>query len=274
MPTLPLLTRDLRALNAGLFICPGFGRHGTRIIDSYELIFVRQGRLSMFEQDTPLTIHAGQTLLLWPRRQHGGAADYPPDLEFYWIHFQLPDAAKPAAKKQHDILHVPQIGTPSRTERLTELFHQFLNDQEEDSTPRLQLDLLVLLMLCETARTFAPADRTESTTLAVRAETFVAAHFHEDIHAGLIAETLECNPDYLGRIFQKHFNQTLTQAIQSQRVQFAKKLLRQSSLSIEQIVTRCGFADPAYFRRIFRRQTGVTPGAFRKLHSRMHINML
>lgn len=270
---LRLVSREIYALNGGLFVCPGFGRHGERVIDSYELIFVRRGELAMREEDREFVVKTGQTLLLWPGRHHGGMADYPRDLEFYWIHFRIASSARARRSVRRGSLTVPQLATPARPERLTELFHQFLHDQEAGGMPPLQGDLLMMLMLCETSRTVASPGDSAAAALAARAEHYIAAHFHESIHAAQIAAQLECNADYLGRVYLKNFGQTLTQAIQNYRVQFAKKLLRESPLSIEQIVARCGFADPAYFRRIFHRLTGVTPGEFRKLHSRVHINL-
>jgi hypothetical protein len=40
----------LRAHNGGLFVSPGHGTHPDRVLDCYELIFVRQGTLSLWEQ--------------------------------------------------------------------------------------------------------------------------------------------------------------------------------------------------------------------------------
>jgi hypothetical protein len=79
---------SLKAQNAGLFISRGNAMHPTRIIDSHELIFVKQGELDMWEQDQEFHLEAGQTLHLWPGRQHGSTKPMPPGL-IYWIHFEI-----------------------------------------------------------------------------------------------------------------------------------------------------------------------------------------
>ena len=58
------------AANAGLFSARGAGIHPDRIIDSYELIFVRSGGLAMEEAGRALRVQPNQTLLLWPGRRH------------------------------------------------------------------------------------------------------------------------------------------------------------------------------------------------------------
>src|SRR5258708_8223685 len=79
----------VKAENAGLFISRGGAMHPTRIIESHELIFVKQGELDMWENDQVFHLEAGHTLHLWPNRQHGSTKPMPLGLKFYWIHFDL-----------------------------------------------------------------------------------------------------------------------------------------------------------------------------------------
>lgn len=48
----------------------------------------------------------------------------------------------------------------------------------------------------------------------------------------------------------------------------AQELLANTGMPISQVAFRLGFADPAYFTRFFKRETGQNPGAFRKSHRR------
>jgi hypothetical protein len=79
----------LKAQNAGLFISRGTAMHPTRVIDSHELIFVKQGELEMWEEDNVFHLEAGNTLHLWPGRRHGSTKPMPLGLQFYWIHFDV-----------------------------------------------------------------------------------------------------------------------------------------------------------------------------------------
>ena len=52
-----------------------------------------------------------------------------------------------------------------------------------------------------------------------------------------------------------------TKFIRSIRLQKAKELLHQQpALSITAIAMDCGFTDPGYFGRVFKKEFGVTPG--------------
>lgn len=45
-----------------------------------------------------------------------------------------------------------------------------------------------------------------------------------------------------------------------------------SHLNIDEIAGECGFDDATYFRRVFKRLADMPPSAFRKLHSKIHVN--
>jgi YesN/AraC family two-component response regulator len=48
------------------------------------------------------------------------------------------------------------------------------------------------------------------------------------------------------------------------RVYRAKELLRGTSESVQSIARQVGFKDQAYFSRVFRKLTGLSPQAFRE----------
>jgi transcriptional regulator GlxA family with amidase domain len=52
--------------------------------------------------------------------------------------------------------------------------------------------------------------------------------------------------------------------VQRLRVEDAKRRLERTDASVEEIGWRVGYEDPAFFRRLFKRTTGVAPGAYRK----------
>jgi AraC-like DNA-binding protein len=260
----------VKAQNAGLFISRGQGTHPTRIIDSHELIYVKEGRLDMWEEDRTFALEAGQTLHLWPRRRHGGIGTLPAGLEFYWIHFELNEVTDSAGEAPVEIPQTCRVGRP---EKLESLFRHFLDDQESGYLEACSANLLVVLMLLEAAR---PArihkDDSDISTLATRANTYIRTHFHDPITPGKVAEVLGYNPDYLERVYRKVYGQTLTESIHRRRVRQACSYLLDTDMTIEQIARACGFSDADYFRRIFRRYQQSAPSTYRQLFTRVHVN--
>ncbi|WP_051963212.1 AraC family transcriptional regulator [Deinococcus misasensis] len=263
-------TSTLTAFNAGLFVSPGYGRHPDRTIDTFDLIFVVQGKLAMREGGTPYTVQTGEYLLLRPHQRHAGTHDYPADLQFYWVHFSM-QGAPPQTPVTH--LTLPSHGRVSRPEHLIQLFRRFLDDQETSGEMGLSGALLVQLMLLELAR--PPLLAKQAVPLADQAHRIIQSRFHEKhLSTQWIARELKSNPDYLGRLYRGVYGMTLTESLHRARLHMAARLLAETAFSVDQVALKCGFEDTGYFRRLFKRQQGMTPVAYRRINSRVHINTL
>ncbi|MEU7524904.1 helix-turn-helix domain-containing protein [Saccharothrix sp. NPDC042600] len=78
------------------------------------------------------------------------------------------------------------------------------------------------------------------------------------------AERIGVTPGYLTEAVKAATGRTPSQLVREARAGEAKRLLARTDLTVRQIAGRVGFGDPAYFCRFFRRETGVSPGDFRR----------
>ena len=265
------MSLPVRALNAGLFVSRGKGRHPTRTIRSYQLILVNTGQLNIWEGEKSYTLGPGETLILFPGSAHGGIDDYHSDTSFYWIHFAT---GRPPKGDRLARIPVPKSAHLGSPERLIELFRLFLNDQESGSVTPIRGCLLVLQMLNELSESGGqkgPLLRQEN-VIANRAEQYIRIHFHESIGTSLIARSLNCNANYLSRTFRRAFHESVIDHIHNRRIHYARNLLLNTTRSTKEIGFECGFENPSYFIKIFKRYQGMTPAAYRLLFARMHVN--
>jgi len=78
-----------------------------------------------------------------------------------------------------------------------------------------------------------------------------------------IAATLGCSADYLSHLFHTETKERLTHYIQRIRIEGALLALETTTLNVSEIAYACGFADPAYFARVFKQHKGIAPQEFR-----------
>ena len=90
------------------------------------------------------------------------------------------------------------------------------------------------------------------------------AHFNEKISLDDLGGLFFIDKYYLSRRFKQHFGTTINSYLQQCRITHAKRLLRFSRLSIEEIASTCGIEDPNYFSRLFKKIEGISPGDFRR----------
>lgn len=78
------------------------------------------------------------------------------------------------------------------------------------------------------------------------------------------ARELGVSTSYLHDAVKRGTGRTPGQLIRARQILEAKRLIAGTDLTIRQVAAAVGFADPAYFCRFFRRETGVSPGQFRR----------
>ncbi len=59
-------------------------------------------------------------------------------------------------------------------------------------------------------------------------------------------------------------NDSAGACIRRERISAAEKLLGDTDLPLSEVAQRCGFGDEFYFGGAFKRENGMTPGAYRK----------
>ena len=77
---------------------------------------------------------------------------------------------------------------------------------------------------------------------------------------------------YLCRIFKKHLNKTPTEFINDIRIANAKLALEYTNRSILQICEEVGFDNTSHFYHLFKKDTGLSPKAFRELSSEVSVS--
>ncbi|MFL0403517.1 helix-turn-helix domain-containing protein [Bacillus nitratireducens] len=95
---------------------------------------------------------------------------------------------------------------------------------------------------------------------------YIYDHLYDDIKLDHLAQLCHLSPNYLSSLFKKEVGTPLSEYIQRQRVDEAKKLLLLTNYSILDISMWLNFNDQSYFIKIFKKYTGLTPRQFRNDH--------
>lgn len=72
-----------------------------------------------------------------------------------------------------------------------------------------------------------------------------------------------CTPGHLNRLCQAALGTSASRHIEALTMTEARRLLAFTRLTVAEVGYRLGFADPSYFSRRFRAETGESPSAYR-----------
>jgi AraC-like DNA-binding protein len=125
--------------------------------------------------------------------------------------------------------------------------------------------LLALLGLFRNVIETGAGNLNGDTGKVFQAKCIVREQFsNQELRVQDIAAKLGCSADYLSHLFHVETKERLTHYIQRIRIEGAILALETTALTVSEIAYSSGFADPAYFARVFKQHKGMSPQEFRE----------
>ena len=129
--------------------------------------------------------------------------------------------------------------------------------------------LLVNLMRLETEKDNAEAvflpHNQDDEQVADRVIAFLKEHIREKLEVADVCDALHYNKSYIFKQFKKRTNGSVMAYFTRLKVDAAKRMLRETSLSVAEIADNLAFDTPNYFSKTFKKVTGYTPLRYRKM---------
>lgn len=108
-----------------------------------------------------------------------------------------------------------------------------------------------------------PLSRPHEDKKVREAEAYIERSYAGDVSFESLAKRLNMSPRNFSRRFKSATGKLPGSYLQAMRVAVAKEMLESGAPSVEAVGVAVGYADAAFFRSIFRRCTGMTPGEYR-----------
>lgn len=100
---------------------------------------------------------------------------------------------------------------------------------------------------------------------------YLEEHFREPLRLNDIADAEGITETYLSHFFRQHLHITFQDYLSRLRVEAAMHMLKATDLSLTGIAYECGFSDPKYLNRGFKKTLGVSPAEWRISGSAVNI---
>ena len=97
-----------------------------------------------------------------------------------------------------------------------------------------------------------------------RAQEIMRSHLDEAVPLAELARACKLSPGHFARAFRQTTGRPPHRWLMEQRIEKAKPLLVNSTLSLAQIARTCGFADQSHFTRVFAQLVQSSPGQWRR----------
>ena len=114
------------------------------------------------------------------------------------------------------------------------------------------------------SRNVATKREEKSVSLVEKAKSYINENFQKDLSLDEISREYDISPYYFSKIFKDETGENFIEYLTGVRMEKAKQLLLNKELSMKEICSMVGYADPNYFSRSFKKNVGVTPTEYRE----------
>lgn len=93
--------------------------------------------------------------------------------------------------------------------------------------------------------------------------SYIVDHLEEKISLADLAERYNVNKSYLCKLFHREMGMSITEFTNYHKVNMAKQMLSFTDKPLIEIANYLNFCSQSYFQQVFKKQTGLTPTAYR-----------
>ncbi|MDG4657321.1 response regulator [Ectobacillus antri] len=97
----------------------------------------------------------------------------------------------------------------------------------------------------------------------VEIEQYIKQNYQKELRLQEIAEMFYLSKEHISRRFKQEYGETLSDYVTNIRMEKAKLLLQNESFKIYEVAAMVGYQDDKYFRKVFKKATGITPNEYR-----------
>lgn len=98
-----------------------------------------------------------------------------------------------------------------------------------------------------------------------KAIDYIEKNITEDLSLDQVVDYLKLNKTYFCKLFKENTGKTFSQYVNQVRIEYSKKLLEDTNMSILDVALAVGYNNSNYFHKAFKERLGITPYNYRQL---------
>ena len=244
--------------------------------EDIEMISVLSGWMDYSDNGTVTRLHAGEGIVVNAKQLHYGFSAERSECEFICILFHPLLLCATHQMERDYVMPVLSSGIPcwllsAGTDwqaRILGIMRAVLDAKYEPDAPLIVQEQLFRLWhaLYRNAGVDGGKSRVSDTRLSVLKDmiAYIHGHYNEKISLSDIAASGHVSRRTCGTLFLEYRNKTPMEFLTDYRLRRSIELLKSTDATILEISLASGFSGASYYAETFRRQFGVSPGAYRR----------
>lgn len=242
-------------------------KHIERKANHFVLIFMLERTLFFSEEREDIILNKGEWYVQMPNLLQMGRKGSPAPSYFY-IHF---DAVGEEINNMNDIsgqyqedkslILIKKRGTYD-IKLLKPMFDQ-LNYYDKNKAFDLLSQQSIFLSILKHIAYFHQNE--EGSGIGWQVTSYIKENYNKEISQELLAKHFHFSSEYIGRKVKNYCGLSPYQYLTNYRITRAKELLANTNHTLSYITSEIGLKDSTVFYKAFKKQTGISPGEWRKI---------
>lgn len=231
-----------------------------RRLNGYYIIYIPTGTGRLDLRDSDQSIQAGDMILTWSDEWHRYRPRTGTGWEEYWVGFKGDYIEKSIL---HDLFpqkrsYVKRLGYQPE---VILLFNQLIELSQKNSPifRRILPGCLLQLIAYSTTNAEEKVTTNRGSFIVEKTLAYIRKNISTNIDFQDLAESFNLSYSRYRSIFRELTGLAPNQFLINERIECAKRLLKNTDLPVSQIAYTSGFQSPQYFTRLFLQKTGHTP---------------
>ena len=121
----------------------------------------------------------------------------------------------------------------------------------------------LILMIGEIEDLVSDCQKTYSARIIDQAAEYIKNHYCRKIRMEEVAKAVNLSTHYFSRLFKKETDTTFLDYLTNLRIEKARQLLRDQSMTIAEVARAVGYIEACYFSRVFKKHEKLSPSEYR-----------
>jgi len=236
-----------------------FGIFTSTSRNDYYLLYMVDGEMPLMLGKNRHIIKKGQFVIISPGTHYTYKSDKNKKIHYLFIHFTGHEAAsllKKLSLTENSVTNISIHGELSEPWR--RLYREFITNDSlfDDITTSILTEIL-----CIFSRYLHIKKKTPE---LIKSISYIHERFNEELSISHLAGMERMSESHYRLCFKKITGMSPNQYIINKRIDSALSLLSDPKKTISEVAAICGYKDPYYFGRIFKKKTGISPGKYKK----------